>query len=43
VFDAVLGDRPNQLDKQRPEVSVTAEQLLDVASAGGQVTEPACG
>jgi malate synthase len=39
VFDGVLGDRPNQLDKQRPEVSVTAEQLLDVASAGGQVTE----
>ena len=24
VFDAVLGDRPNQLDRQRPEVSVTA-------------------
>jgi malate synthase len=44
VFDAVLGDpenggRPNQLDKQRPEVSVTAEQLLDIASADGQVTE----
>jgi malate synthase len=44
VFDAVLGDpenggRPNQLDKQRPEVTVTADQLLDIASAGGQVTE----
>ena len=39
VFDAVLGDRPNQLDKQRPEVSVTAEELLDVASAPGEVTE----
>lgn len=39
VFDAVLVDQPNQLDKQRPEVSVTAEQLLDVASADGQVTE----
>ncbi|CAM3276894.1 Malate synthase A [Arthrobacter ulcerisalmonis] len=39
VFDAVLGDRPNQLDKQRPEVSVTADQLLDIASAGGTVTE----
>ncbi len=39
VFDAVLGDRPNQLDKQRPEVSVTADQLLDVASAQGEVTE----
>jgi malate synthase len=39
VFDAVLGDRPNQLDRQRPEVEVTAGQLLDVASAGGEVTE----
>ncbi len=39
VFDAVLGERPNQLDKQRPEVSVTADQLLDVASAPGEVTE----
>ncbi|MGO3234933.1 MAG: malate synthase A [Microbacterium sp.] len=39
VFDAVLGDRPNQLDRQRPEVSVTARELLDVASAPGRVTE----
>ena len=39
VFDGVLGERPNQLDRQRPEVSVTAGQLLDIASAGGQVTE----
>jgi malate synthase len=29
-FDAVLGERPNQLDRQRPEVSVTAGQLIDV-------------
>ncbi|GAA2009726.1 malate synthase A [Microbacterium ulmi] len=29
-FDAVLGDRPNQVDRQRPEVDVQAEQLLDV-------------
>ena len=39
VFDGVLGERPNQLDRQRPEVSVTADQLLDVASAPGAVTE----
>jgi malate synthase len=39
VFDAVLGDRPNQLDRQRPDVEVTAEQLLDVASTPGEVTE----
>ncbi|MFE7846593.1 malate synthase A [Microbacterium sp. NPDC057407] len=29
-FDAVLGDRPNQLDRQRPEVEVDAAQLIDV-------------
>jgi malate synthase len=39
VFDRVLGDRPNQLDRQRPDVSVQAAQLLDVTSAGGAVTE----
>lgn len=39
VFDAVLGDRPNQLDRQRPDVDVSAAELLDVASAGGAVTE----
>ncbi|WP_433295248.1 malate synthase A [Actinoplanes sp. CA-030573] len=39
IFDRVLGDKPNQLDKQRPDVSVTAAQLLDVASTPGEVTE----
>jgi malate synthase len=34
-FDEVLGDRPNQLDRRRDEVQVSAEDLLDVASAGG--------
>ncbi|MDR2996771.1 MAG: malate synthase A [Microbacterium sp.] len=29
-FDAVLGDRPNQLDRQRDDVQVRAEELLDV-------------
>jgi malate synthase len=38
-FDAVLGDRPNQIDRQRPDVQVTAAQLLDIRSAGGQVTD----
>ena len=42
VFDAVLGDKPNQLDRQRPEVEVTADQLLDVTSAQGQSPRPAC-
>jgi malate synthase len=39
IFDRVLGDRPNQLDRRRDDVSVDAAQLLDVASAGGAVTE----
>ncbi len=39
VFDGVLGDKPNQLDRQRPEVSVTAAELLDVSSAQGDNTE----
>ncbi len=39
VFDAVLGDRPNQLDRLRDDVQVTPDQLLDIPSAGGKVTE----
>jgi malate synthase len=39
VFDGVLGDRPNQVDRQRPDVRVTAENLLDVVSTPGEVTE----
>lgn len=29
-FDAVLGERPNQLDRLREDVHVTADQLLDL-------------
>jgi malate synthase len=39
AFDAVLGDKPNQIDKQRPDVEVTAEQLLDAAATPGEITE----
>src|SRR5215210_1981572 len=39
VFTSVLGDRPNQLDKKREDVQVTAAQLLDVRSTPGDVTE----
>jgi len=39
VFDGVLGSRPNQLDKQRPEVAVTAEDLLSVSKTPGGITE----
>jgi len=39
VFDSVLGDRPNQLDKLRPEVSVSAEDLLSISKTPGEITE----
>ena len=38
VFDGVLGDRPNQLDRRRDDVAVTPEQLLDVAGVPGERT-----
>ncbi|MEV8212299.1 malate synthase A [Leifsonia sp. NPDC077715] len=38
-FDAVLGDRPNQLSRQRDDVTVTAADLLDVGSADATVTD----
>jgi malate synthase len=37
-FDRVLGDRPNQVDRQRDDVAVTAEQLLDVHVPGGEIS-----
>ncbi len=37
-FDAVLGDRPNQLEVLREEVAVTERELLDIRSAGGEIT-----
>ena len=39
AFDRVLGSRPNQLERQRPDVSVTAEQLLDMRVPGATITE----
>jgi malate synthase len=39
AFDEVLGDRPNQIDKQRYDVDVSAEQLLDAAATPGEITE----
>lgn len=38
-FDRVLGDRPNQLDRQRDDVAVTAEDLLNPQIEGGAITE----
>jgi malate synthase len=38
-FDSVLGDRPNQIDRRRDDVRVSADQLLDVAATPGEITE----
>jgi malate synthase len=37
-FDAVLGDRPNQIDKQRPDVHVSADDLLAANQTPGERT-----
>jgi malate synthase len=39
AFDEVLGSRPNQIDRQRPDVSVTPAELLDVTATPGAITE----
>ena len=39
VFSSVLGERPNQLDRQRDDVQTSAAALLDVRSAGSSRTE----
>jgi malate synthase len=39
AFDAVLGDKPNQIDKRREDVEISAEQLLDAGSTPGDITE----
>ena len=35
IFDKILADRPNQLDRRRDDVRVSANQLLDVSSVPG--------
>jgi len=39
VFDAVLGERPNQIERQRDDVQVGQAELLDIASTPGEATE----
>ena len=39
VFDAVLGDRPNQLDRLREDVTPDDRALLDIAATTGTITE----
>jgi malate synthase len=38
-FDAVLGDRSNQIERKREEVRVSASELLDVAATPGEASE----
>ncbi|HET7121140.1 MAG TPA: malate synthase A [Solirubrobacterales bacterium] len=39
AFDAVLGDRPNQIDRKRDDVTPDADALADLAATPGEVTE----
>ena len=38
-FDAVLGDRPNQVDRRRDDVQVTEGELVDFEIPGGGITD----
>jgi malate synthase len=38
-FDAVLGERPNQLERLREDVTTRAADLLNVAATPGEITE----
>jgi malate synthase len=38
-FDAVLGERPNQIDRRRDDVSVEPAQLLAAGETPGKITE----
>jgi malate synthase len=39
VFDDALGEKPNQIARQRDDVHVTARELLDIAATPGDITE----
>jgi malate synthase len=39
VFDAALGELPNQLERLREDVSVDARDLLNVSATTGEITE----
>src|SRR5262249_60745231 len=36
-FEKVLGHKPNQIDRQRPDINATSEQLIEVPT--GTITE----
>jgi len=39
IFDRVLGERPNQVERQRDDVTASASALLDVAATPGEITD----
>jgi malate synthase len=39
VFDLAFGDRPNQIERQRDDLQVTAAELLNVRATPGEITE----
>ncbi|MDQ3671794.1 MAG: malate synthase A [Actinomycetota bacterium] len=39
IFDSALGEEPNQLERRREDVSISASDLLDIASTPGEITE----
>jgi malate synthase len=39
VFAEFMGEKVNQIDRQRPEVSVSGSDLLDLRIPGGEITE----
>ena len=39
IFDRVLGEQPNQVERRRDDVSSTAADLLNVAATPGEITE----
>jgi len=38
AFTEILAERPNQLDRQRDDVAVTAAELVDVSTTDGSIT-----
>ncbi|MGI9529398.1 MAG: malate synthase A [Acidimicrobiia bacterium] len=39
IFDEVLGDKQNQIDRQRPEVEISAAELTDFTGVDGDITD----
>ncbi len=39
IFDGVLGERPNQVERRRDDVDSTAADLLNVAATPGEITD----